>query len=75
MLILARKIGQKIVIGDDIHVTVIEVRGEQVRLGITAPRAISVHRQELWDQISDENQKALIETISDLSGTAPRAVV
>lgn len=58
MLILARKIGQKIVIGEEISVTIVEVRGDQVRLGINAPRSISVHRQELWDQICEENRRA-----------------
>jgi carbon storage regulator len=47
MLVLARKVGQQIVIGDNIEITVLEVRGEQVRLGITADRSISIHRKEL----------------------------
>ncbi|HEY3298363.1 MAG TPA: carbon storage regulator CsrA [Armatimonadota bacterium] len=58
MLILARKIGQRIVIGNNINITVVEVRGDQVRLGVTAPRDITVHRQELWDQICAENDPA-----------------
>ncbi len=51
MLVLARKVGQSIVISDDIEITVIEVRGEQVRLGINAPKTIAVHRKELLEQI------------------------
>lgn len=55
MLILARKVGQQIVIAGDIEITVLEVRGDQVRLGINAPRNIAVHRKELLDQIAAEN--------------------
>lgn len=58
MLILARKVGQRIVIAGDIEITVVEVRGDQVRLGITAPREIPVHRKELLEQIIAENIKA-----------------
>lgn len=58
MLILARKVGQKIVIGDEVELTVVEVRGDQVRLGITAPRSIAVHRKELREQIAAENAQA-----------------
>lgn len=48
MLVLTRKSNQSIVIGGDIIVTVLEVRGDQIRLGITAPRDVDVHRQEVW---------------------------
>jgi carbon storage regulator len=48
MLVLTRKSNQSIVIGDDIIITVLEVRGDQIRLGITAPRDVSVHREEVW---------------------------
>ncbi len=58
MLVLARKVGQSIVINDNIELLVIEVRGDQVRLGIEAPRAIPVHRKELLEQIRAENVKA-----------------
>lgn len=58
MLILSRKIGQRIVIGDDVEITVVDVRGEQVRLGITAPRSIAVHRKELLEQVAAENAQA-----------------
>ena len=51
MLVLTRKPDQSIMIGDDIEITVLEVRGEQVRLGIRAPRTVSVHRKEVFDQI------------------------
>jgi len=58
MLVLARKTGQSIILGDGIEITVIEVRGEQVRLGITAPRSIPVHRKELLEQVRTENNEA-----------------
>jgi carbon storage regulator len=50
MLVLARKVGQSIIIGGSIEITVIEVRGEQVRLGIAAPRTVTVHRKELLER-------------------------
>ncbi|AIE85042.1 carbon storage regulator CsrA [Fimbriimonas ginsengisoli] len=53
MLVLTRKIGQSIVIGDEIEVVVLEVRGEQVRIGIRAPKSVSVHRKEIYEQIQD----------------------
>jgi carbon storage regulator len=58
MLILARKVGQSIVIAGEIEVTVVEVRGDQVRLGINAPRNIAVHRKELLQQVALENVEA-----------------
>ncbi|NLN75977.1 MAG: carbon storage regulator CsrA [Armatimonadetes bacterium] len=62
MLVLARKVGQSIIINDNVEVLVIEVRGDQVRLGIEAPRAIPVHRKELFEQIREENIRASTET-------------
>lgn len=59
MLILARKVGQRIVIGGEIEITVVEVRGDHVRLGITAPRTVAVHRKELLEQIAAENLQAV----------------
>lgn len=55
MLVLTRKINQSIVIGDDVEVVVLEVRGEQVRIGIRAPKNVSVHRKEIFDQIKTED--------------------
>jgi carbon storage regulator len=58
MLILSRRVNEKIVIGDDIVVSVVEVRGDQVKLGIEAPRNVKVFRQEVFDAIQEENKKA-----------------
>ncbi|HTQ09212.1 MAG TPA: carbon storage regulator CsrA [Fimbriimonadaceae bacterium] len=58
MLVLTRKLHQSIVIGDGIEVVVLEVRGEQVRLGIRAPKNVAVHRKEIYDQIQQENKSA-----------------
>ncbi len=55
MLVLTRKVHQSIVIGDEIEVVVLEVRGEQVRLGIKAPKDVTVHRKEIYEQIQVEN--------------------
>jgi carbon storage regulator len=51
MLVLTRRANQSIVIGQDVIVTVLEIRGDQVRLGITAPRSVTVHREEVWLQL------------------------
>lgn len=58
MLVLTRRPGQSIVIGNDIVVTVLEVRGDQVRVGVSAPRSVSVHREEVYRQITAENRAA-----------------
>ncbi len=59
MLVLTRKPDQSIMVGNEIEITVLEVRGEQVRLGIRAPRTVTVHRKEIFEQIRQENQKAI----------------
>ncbi|MDR0399369.1 MAG: carbon storage regulator CsrA [Treponema sp.] len=58
MLILSRKINEKIMIGDDISVSIIDIRGDQVRLGVDAPRTVKVFRQEVFDAIKAENRAA-----------------
>ena len=58
MLILSRKIGEKIMIGEDISVSIIEVRGDQVRIGVDAPKTIKVFRREVFDAILAENKAA-----------------
>lgn len=56
MLILTRKVGETIVIGDDIRVSVLSVQGNQVRVGVAAPRDIVVHREEIYDRIQGEGK-------------------
>ena len=58
MLVLTRKVHQSIIIGDDVEVVVLEVRGEQVRLGIRAPKNVAVHRKEIYEQILEENKES-----------------
>jgi carbon storage regulator len=58
MLILSRKVNEKIMIGEDISVSIIEIRGDQVRIGVNAPKAVKVFRQEVFDAIKAENRAA-----------------
>ena len=57
MLILSRKYNEAIVIGDDIRIMVIEIRRDKVRLGITAPREVEVHREEVYDEIKRKRER------------------
>jgi carbon storage regulator len=59
MLALTRKKGESIMIGDQVEVVVLGVSGEQVRIGIIAPKHVAVHRKEVFEQIKDENKEAL----------------
>ena len=67
MLVLTRKPDQSIMVGSDIEITVLEVRGEQVRLGIRAPRTVTVHRKEIFEQIRLENQNAISTPLDALN--------
>ena len=65
MLVLARHLNESIMIGDEIEVVVVAVHGDQVKLGIRAPRSIAVHRKEIYEEIQRENVRA-----ADTSGDA-----
>jgi carbon storage regulator len=68
MLILSRRTGTSLRIDDDIRIQVLDVRGQQVRLGITAPQSVSVHREEVYLQIAeDKKEKAITEPLSSRS--------
>ncbi|MEE4281129.1 MAG: carbon storage regulator CsrA [Pseudomonadales bacterium] len=58
MLILTRKVGETLMIGDDISITVLGVKGNQVRIGVNAPRDVDVHRKEIYDRIQDDSPDA-----------------
>jgi carbon storage regulator len=71
MLVLSRRRDESIMIGDDVEITIVDVRGDKVRLGITAPKSIPVHRREIYDAIQREKaeaKKAARETCSASAG-------
>ena len=71
MLILARRIGESIVIGDQVEVSVVDIKGDQVKLGISAPRAVPVFRREVYQAIQEENRRAASaapDTLPQLEG-------
>jgi len=74
MLALTRKVGESIVIGDNVEITIISVTGDQIKLGIDAPRSISIHRKEIFLQIQEENKAAAasseagVSALKDLMG-------
>ncbi|AHC14632.1 carbon storage regulator CsrA [Salinispira pacifica] len=65
MLVLTRKINEAIMIGDDIEIAVVDIKGDQVKLGIRAPRSVKVFRHEVYEAIQDENRRAA-ESSGDL---------
>jgi carbon storage regulator len=66
MLVLSRKLGEVIAIGDKISITVVEVKGNQVRLGIVAPQDLRIYRQEIYALVQKENQQASDWNLADL---------
>ena len=71
MLALARKVNQSIIIGNDIEITLLEIKGDQVKIGINAPKSVPIYRKEIYEQIQEENKKAAqteidVETLKNL---------
>jgi carbon storage regulator len=71
MLILTRRVGETLMIGDSVTVTVLGVKGNQVRIGITAPKDVAVHREEIFQRIQKDDAAA--PTTSDASAGLPKA--
>ncbi|MEM8738217.1 MAG: carbon storage regulator CsrA [Planctomycetota bacterium] len=68
MLVLSRQRDETIMIGDQVEITVVDIRGDKVRLGINAPRTIQVHRKEVYEAIQRENAESAHIQIDDLTG-------
>jgi carbon storage regulator len=74
MLILTRRPGERVVIGDEILVTVMSVSGHTVRLGIAAPEGVPIYREEIWLAVKEENRAAAAAMADAIPTTAPAAV-
>lgn len=75
MLVLSRQRDESIMIGDNVQITVVDIRGDKVRLGIVAPAEIAVHRKEVYEAIQRENRKAAgvnTEDVEALAASPPR---
>lgn len=68
MLALSRKSRESIIIGHDVEITILEIKGDQVKLGINAPKSVSIYRKELYSQIQEENKEAVA------GGASPEAL-
>ena len=66
MLVLSRQRDESIIIGDDVVITIVDVRGDKVRLGIDAPTEIPVHRREVYEAIQRENQRSSMSSLGDV---------
>ncbi len=73
MLVLSRQRDETIMIGDDVEITVVDIRGDKVRLGINAPTRIPVHRKEVYDAIKRENVEAAVVKPEDIRAVAEGA--
>ncbi len=66
MLVITRRANERIMLGDDVTITVLDVVGSTVRLGIEAPAAVPIYRQEIWDAVKQENQAAASAAVNRL---------
>lgn len=73
MLVLTRKVGEGIIIGDDVKLTIVEVKGGTIRLGIDAPRNKKIYRQEVYDRILEQNRAATNWSLDDLNAVSQTA--
>jgi carbon storage regulator len=71
MLILTRRVGETLMIGDEVTVTVLGVKGNQVRIGVNAPRDVAVHREEIYERIKREQAQAAAEGGEPAAGVPP----
>jgi carbon storage regulator len=65
MLALSRRVNESIMIGNDIEITVLEVKGDQIKIGITAPKSVPIYRKEIYLQIQESNKEAAGTSVSD----------
>lgn len=65
MLALSRKANESIIIGNDIEITILEVKGEQVKIGINAPKSVPVYREEVYEQIKEANKEAAADAVQE----------
>lgn len=65
MLALSRKANESIIIGNDIEVTILEIKGEQVKIGIKAPKSVPVYREEVYQQIRESNKEAAADAVQE----------
>lgn len=74
MLVLTRKPGEALMIGDDIEITIVSVSGDQIKIGIDAPKHVDIHRKEIYIQIGDENKSASagVENLAGLLKLPPK---
>lgn len=70
MLALTRKVGESIIINNDVEVTILDVKGDQIKVGINAPKTVPIYRKEIFNQIKEENESAMIDAshLEDLKG-------
>lgn len=70
MLALTRKVGESIIINNDVEVTILDVKGDQIKVGINAPKTVPIYRKEIFNQIKEENESAMIDAshIEELKG-------
>ncbi len=69
MLALSRKLNESIMIGNDIEITILDVRNDQVKIGINAPKSVGIYRKEIYLQIQEENKHAM-ESVADVNSLA-----